>query len=86
MFAERRKQTRRRVNRVAQFYGELGQLPRSCMVTDISSNGARLFCEGEMPPQFILAVSGEGVDLRRECRVVWRLGGELGVEFVEQVR
>jgi len=86
VFTDRRKKARRQVNRVAQFYGELGQLPRSCMITDISDNGARLFCEADMPPQFILAVSGEGIDLRRECRVVWRLGGELGVEFVEQTR
>jgi hypothetical protein len=23
------------------------------------------------------------VNVRRECRVVWRLGGELGVEFTD---
>ena len=36
----------------------------------------------EMPSQFILAVSGDGVNMRGEGRVIWRLGGELGVEFV----
>ena len=86
MFTERRKKARRKVSRVAHFYGGGGQLPRTCMVTDISDAGARLYSETEMPPQFILSVSGEGVTLRHECRVVWRLGGELGVEFVGHAR
>lgn len=54
------------------------------MVTDISEAGARLYSEIEMPPTFTLALSGEGVQVRRECRVVWRLGGELGVEFIDR--
>lgn len=85
-FKERRKTSRRLVNRVAQFYTEAGQLPRTCMVTNISDTGARLFSETDMPPRFILALSGEGVNSRHECRVVWRLGGELGVEFIERAR
>jgi len=85
-FKERRKTSRRLVNRVAQFYTEAGQLPRTCMVTDISDAGARLYSEIDMPPQFTLALSGEGVNARHECRVVWRLGGELGVEFIERAR
>jgi hypothetical protein len=52
------------------------------MITDISDNGARLYCDSDMPDTFLLSLSGEGIDTRRECRVVWRLGGELGVEFV----
>jgi len=79
---ERRKAPRRAINRVAQFHTGPGALPRSCMITDISDNGARLYCDGAMPDTFLLSLSGEGVEARRECRVVWRLGGELGVEFV----
>ena len=86
VFNERRKDARRKVNRMAQFYTELGQLPRTCMVTNLSEAGARLYSDSEMPPQFILAVSGDGVNMQRECRVVWRLGGELGVEFVGRAR
>jgi len=33
-----------------------------------------------------LAVSGEDADIRRECRVVWRLGGEVGVTFIDGLR
>jgi len=86
VFKERRKIPRRMINRVAQFNSEFSSVPRSCMVTDISEDGARLFSEIEMPPTFTLSVSGEGVNVRRECRVVWRLGGELGVEFIDRTR
>ena len=84
MFKERRKNARRSINRVAQFYSEVSPLPRTCMVTDISDAGARLYSDIDMPPVFILSVSSEGGDVRRECRVVWRLGGELGVEFIDR--
>jgi PilZ domain len=83
---ERRKVPPRSINRVAQFCSEVSPLPRPCMVTDISDTGARLYSEIDMPPTFTLQVSGEGFNLREECRVVWRLGGELGVEFVDSRR
>ena len=52
------------------------------MITDISKHGARLFADGvEVPDQFHLLISGEKGS-RRECQVVWRLGGEIGVTFV----
>ena len=85
MFIERRNAARQKLNRVAQFYSEGSMLPRNCFVTDISEGGARLYADVEMPPAFVLSVSGEGLKLRRECRVIWRLGGELGVAFVDKV-
>jgi hypothetical protein len=84
VFKERRKSARRSINRVAQFHSEFSPLPRTCTVTDISEAGARLYSEIEMPPVFTLSVTGEGFDVQRECRVVWRLGGELGVEFTDR--
>lgn len=60
----------------------MGALPRDCLVTDISERGARLYSEQDMPEEFTLALSGEGFDMRQDCRVVWRLGAELGVEFI----
>ena len=56
------------------------------MLTDISEGGARLYSEIEMPPIFTLAVSGDGANVKRKCRVVWRLGGELGVQFIDRVK
>ena len=86
MFKERRKIPRRMINRVAQFHSEVSPIPRPCMLTDISEGGARLYSEIEMPPIFTLAVSGDGVSVKRKCCVVWRLGGELGVRFIDRVK
>lgn len=83
---ERRKTPRRAINRVAQYYTGAGALPRSCYITDISESGARLYCESGMPDTFILSVFDDGGEMRRDCRVVWRLGGELGIEFVGRER
>ena len=80
---ERRLAPRRAINRIARFHSGLGTLPRECMVTDISDRGARLFTEAEVPDQFTLSLSGDGPEMRQECRVIWRLGGELGVEFIQ---
>ena len=84
MIKERRRTYRRVINRVAQYHCGAGALPRTCTVTDISNTGARLYSETEMPETFTLSLSGEAVNIRRECRVVWRLGGEFGVEFVDR--
>ena len=84
MFGERRKSKRYSINRAAKFVTESGALPRDCMVTDISTGGARLFTEAaEIPEQFRLLIDGD-TPIREECRVVWRLGGEVGVTFVTQ--
>ena len=82
MVGERRRHRRTAINRIAKFRTDVGSLPRDCMITDISKQGARLFVDNvEVPDQFHLTIAGdEGED--RECRVVWRLGGEIGVTFV----
>jgi hypothetical protein len=82
MFGEKRQTKRYSINRVAKFVTESGTLPRDCIVTNISEGGARLFSEApNIPDQFRLLIDGD-VPIREECRVVWRLGGELGVAFV----
>jgi hypothetical protein len=82
MLDERRQHRRYAINRIAKFQTDAGALPRDCMITDISTQGARLFADAvEVPDQFHLLISGERGS-RRECRVVWRLGGEIGVAFV----
>jgi hypothetical protein len=83
---DRRLHPRRTVNRRAKFQGDLGALPRDCTVTDISARGARLYSETATPDRFTLAMDDDGREIRRDCRVVWRLGGELGVEFVDARR
>jgi hypothetical protein len=82
MSDERRKHPRYAINRTAKFQTDSGALPRDCMIADISEHGARLFADGmDMPDQFHLLISGEKGG-RRQCQVVWRLGGEIGVTFV----
>ena len=82
MSHERRLHQRYTINRIAKFQTDAGALPRDCMITDISKTGARLFADGvDVPDQFHLLISGEKYS-RRECQVVWRLGGEIGVNFV----
>jgi hypothetical protein len=82
MLIDRRKHPRMAISRVAKFQADSGTLPRDCLITDISPGGARLFAEGvEVPDRFVLSITGER-EIRRECRIVWRLGGEIGVAFV----
>jgi hypothetical protein len=79
---ERRQHRRYAINRIAKFQADAYSLPRDCMITDISKQGARLFADGvEVPDQFDLLISGDK-GTRRGCQVVWRLGGEIGVSFV----
>ena len=59
--------------------------PRDCLITDVSDGGARLYVEGLEPPDdFTLCFGSTGE--RRACRVVWRLGHELGAAFVDTAR
>lgn len=82
MFGERRKHQRFQFNRVGKFYTENGALPRDCMITDISEQGARIVVpEAAVPDQFYLQISGDRT-MREHCEVVWRLGDEVGLRFI----
>ena len=79
MRTERRQHPRYTINRIAKLQADSGSLPRDCMITDMSKQGARLFAAGvDVPDQFDLLISGDK-GIRRGCQVVWRLGGEIGV-------
>jgi hypothetical protein len=84
MFGERRRDQRVAIKRVARIEAQIGgmQSIRECTVINLSDSGARLFVEdGDIPDNFSLLIIAENTT-RHECKVVWRLGGELGVEFV----
>jgi hypothetical protein len=77
---ERRTQPRLVVNRTTTWRAERGK-PRHCLITNISADGARLFTEDAVvPEQFDLVIAE---NLERRCQVVWRLGGEIGVRFLD---
>ena len=80
---EQRRADRHRIDRFAKIMGRAGALPRDCMIVDISDAGIRLHTEhAEVPDEFMVVISGLARG-RRECRVVWRLGFEIGAEFTD---
>src|SRR5262245_20457618 len=80
---ERRRTERLAMRGLAKVRTSSGGLPRDCWVTDVSDGGVRLFAEGfEIPDQFTLVFAD--TCRPRECRVVWRLGYELGAEFTDR--
>ena len=80
MQKERRQQPRLVVNRTTTWRAERGA-PRQCLITNISADGARLFTEDAVVPEQFELVIAE--NLARRCQVVWRLGGEIGVRFLD---
>jgi hypothetical protein len=77
---DRRRSERHAMRGLAKLQFGTGSLPRDCWVSDLSDGGVRLHAEGvAVPDEFILMLSSG----RRECRVVWRLGHEVGAEFVD---
>lgn len=81
MFTDQRRAERRRpLNGVAMIHLKTGPRPYDSRVVDLSESGARLYVEAEVPDWFAL-VMADSEPL--ECRVVWRLGYEVGVEFIE---
>lgn len=84
MIKDRRATQRYAVSGVAKIQGRANALPRDCLVTDVSDGGVRLLAEGiDVPDQFVLMFGRDG-SVRRDCRVVWRLGHEIGAEFTDR--
>ncbi len=86
-YPDRRAAPRRLISRSGKIQAGSGTLPRDCLITDISTGGVRLHVEGyDVPDNFVLILSGEG--LAKECRyeVVWRLGHEIGARFLGVIR
>jgi hypothetical protein len=81
---ERRKSRRRAVSQVVrlELEGDAANHP-GVLVTDVSDGGVRLFARDvDIPTRFALVFPDSGV--RRECRMVWQIGPEVGVEFTDQ--
>lgn len=59
------------------------QKPLQCMMSDVSKSGAKIAFSGDadIPDQFMLLLSTDG-KTRRKCRVAWREGTRIGVEFL----
>jgi PilZ domain-containing protein len=83
MFSERRRSPRYNFNRYARIQVEMAGLSRDCLIVNMSDDGVRLHSEiGEIPTDFTLVVA-DTARPRRSCRVVWRLGFEIGATFTD---
>ena len=81
MLANRRSSERRQCRRGAKIQFGTGSLPRDCLITDVSAGGVKIIAEHlEIPAEFTIILS-EGRP--RQCRLAWRIGCELGAQFVD---
>jgi PilZ domain len=80
--AELRRKPRRNFHYNASVLLDGTSAPRPCAICDISETGARIMLDNEyeLPERFILLLTPSG-EARRHCRVVWRNGLSVGVEF-----
>ena len=78
-----RKKPRREFHYAARILSGPQDPARRCTIADISETGARLVLDSDdgLPERFFLLLSLNG-GARRHCRVVWRNGASVGVEFV----
>ena len=85
MHTLRRRSSRRHCFRAAKI--QLGAWTRDCLVIDISDGGVRLNAEGlDVPDEFVLLLSNDGVVRESTCKVAWRCGDEVGAKFVTAAR
>ena len=81
MLVNRRRSERRECKRVAKIQFGTGSLPRDCMITDVSNGGAKIIAEYlDIPAEFTIIFSTGNP---RQCRLAWRIGCELGSEFID---
>ena len=81
--AELRRHERKPLHYPAWIVTSPASKPLRCMMSDVSKSGAKLAYKGgaELPDRFMLLLSADG-KTRRMCRVVWRQGSRMGVEFL----
>lgn len=62
-----------------------GEQPRPCQVRDISDGGARLtvFTDARTIPDTFNLLLSPTAKVQRACRVAWRSGTEVGVQFLK---
>jgi hypothetical protein len=78
-----RKELRTRANRAGWIAVKKGAQLQGCFVWDESDHGAKLTVDNpaDLPDTFYLYFSTH-FGSRRHCRVAWRSGNQVGVEFL----
>jgi hypothetical protein len=86
MHTLRRRSSRRHHYRAAKIQLRDDTLARDCLVINLSKGGVRLNVEGlDVPDEFVLFLSNDGIVQESTCKVTWRFGDELGAKFVAVV-
>jgi hypothetical protein len=73
----------RRVRHLSAWIVLTGQANQECEVMDISKNGAKIAVpsSSHLPQRFELVFRQDSTK-RRACKVIWRRGQMIGVQFV----
>lgn len=79
--AERRHTQREAVSRLVTIEPSPNVPGHEGLVTNLSKDGARLFVQDLALPDTFAIVFTDTHE-RRECRSIWRIGPEMGVEFL----
>jgi hypothetical protein len=82
IFGRRHRPSRRRTNQPAWMTVDDSFAARQCTVIEISEGGARVRVED---PQFVrphFQLKFERASPGRACKVVWKKGDVIGIEFV----
>ena len=81
MLLNRRRSERLQCTRAAKIQFGNGSLPRDCTITDVSEGGVKVIAEYlDIPAEFTVIFS---TGRPRQCKLAWRIGCELGAEFVD---
>jgi PilZ domain len=81
MFRERRQSFRVEWNSPATIHD--GSLDRPCILSNFSNTGAKItgVVPATIPDEFMLSITPRG--RKRACRVRWRYGEAVGVQFTD---
>ena len=82
MLRERRQSSRVEWNEPATIHD--GSMARPCILANFSNSGAKLtkVVPATIPDEFLLSITPHG--RKRKCRVRWRYGEAVGVQFTDR--
>jgi hypothetical protein len=83
MRAEKRHERRRQVAHPALMIDDSGAVIDVCTILDMAAAGARLKLAGKvsLPPTFWIILSPHSNAPRRQCRVAWTNGNDIGIRW-----
>ena len=84
MSYDKRTERRQDLSWPALIIGAEGEVMSKCRISNVSVSGAKLITQVEtrVLDEFVLCLAGDNV-VRRNCKVIWSSGCEIGVRFVE---